>query len=35
MSLEDSRPKEMFVCMPVINCKAGPMLEAHVNITNY
>jgi dynein heavy chain len=27
MSLEDSRPKEMFVCMPVINCKAGPMLD--------
>merc|ERR1719395_190930 len=22
-SLEDSRPKEMFVIMPVINCKAG------------
>jgi len=26
-SLEDSRPKEMFVGMPVINCKAGLMAE--------
>merc|ERR1719221_2118652 len=25
-SLEDSRPKEMFIAMPVINCKAGPMV---------
>jgi len=26
-SLEDSRPKEMFTAMPVINCKAGMMSE--------
>ena len=26
-SLEDSRPKEMFVIMPVINCKAGLQSE--------
>eukprot|EP00419_Tripos_fusus_P089720 CAMPEP_0172840684 /NCGR_PEP_ID=MMETSP1075-20121228/29493_1 /TAXON_ID=2916 /ORGANISM="Ceratium fusus, Strain PA161109" /LENGTH=548 /DNA_ID=CAMNT_0013684565 /DNA_START=1 /DNA_END=1647 /DNA_ORIENTATION=- len=25
--LEDSRPKEMFVRMPIINCRAGPSLE--------
>jgi len=25
--LEDSRPKEMFMRMPVVNCKAGPQLE--------
>ena len=26
-SLEDSRPKEMFTAMPVINCKAGPVTD--------
>jgi len=26
-ALEDSKPKEMFVRMPVINCKAGPQLD--------
>merc|ERR1712139_654619 len=26
-SLEDSKPKEMFVIMPVINCKAGPVSD--------
>jgi len=26
-SMEDSKPKEMAVCMPVIICKAGPMME--------
>jgi len=26
-SLDDSRPKEMFVQMPIINCKAGMMTE--------
>jgi len=26
-SLEDSKPKEMFTKMPVINCKAGPQSE--------
>merc|ERR1719343_830801 len=27
MSLEDSKPKEMYVQMPIINCRAGPMLD--------
>jgi len=26
-ALEDSKPKEMFVPMPVVNCKAGMMME--------
>ena len=26
-SSEDSKPKEMFVKMPVINCKAGPSVD--------
>jgi len=26
-SLEESRPKEMFARLPVVNCKAGPALE--------
>jgi dynein heavy chain len=26
-SLEDSKPKEMFTRMPVVNCKAGPVSE--------
>ena len=29
-SLEDSRPKEMFAIMPVINCKAGLQSEEEV-----
>jgi dynein heavy chain len=26
-SLEDSRPKEMYVQMPIVNCRAGPMAD--------
>jgi len=26
-SLEDSKPKEMFTPMPIVNCKAGPMMD--------
>lgn len=26
-SLEDSKPKEMFTRMPVVNCKAGPATD--------
>merc|ERR1719460_2097404 len=30
-SLEESKPKEMFCKMPVINCKAGPVSDANGN----